>query len=46
VKTRVSVSISDQIVREIDRRRGLTKRSTYVEYLIMRGLETSADKKQ
>ncbi|MFH2109755.1 MAG: hypothetical protein ABIJ47_00690 [Candidatus Bathyarchaeota archaeon] len=45
-RTRLSVSLSDQLIQEIDQRRGLAKRSTYVEHLIRRGLETSTDKKQ
>jgi metal-responsive CopG/Arc/MetJ family transcriptional regulator len=46
VKTKVSLSLSDPLVKEIEARRGLTKRSTYIEHLITKGLETSADKRQ
>jgi len=46
VKTRVSVSISDHLVQEIDARRGLAKRSNYVEHLMMKGLEAIADEEQ
>jgi metal-responsive CopG/Arc/MetJ family transcriptional regulator len=44
-RTRLSVSLSDQLIKEIDRRRGLIKRSTYVEHLIRRGLENCTDKR-
>jgi len=33
-KSRVSVSLSDDVIEEVERRRGLVKRSTYCESLI------------
>jgi len=38
-KSRVSVSLSDEVIEEVERRRGLVKRSTYFESLIRRALE-------
>jgi len=38
-KSRVSVSLSDEVIEEVERRRGLVKRSTYYESLIRRALE-------
>jgi len=37
-KSRVSLSLSDEIISEIEERRGLVSRSRFVEYLIRRGL--------
>ena len=37
-KSRVSISLSDEIISEIEERRGLISRSKFVEYLIRRGL--------
>lgn len=38
-KSRVSLSLSDDLISEIEDRRGLISRSTFVEYLIRRGLK-------
>jgi Arc/MetJ family transcription regulator len=37
-KSRVSVSFSDDVIEEVERRRGLVKRSTYYESLIRSAL--------
>jgi Arc/MetJ family transcription regulator len=37
-KSRVSVSLSDEVIEEVERRRGLVKRSTYYESLIRSAL--------
>ena len=37
-KSRVSVSLSDDVIEEVERRRGLVKRSTYCESLIRSAL--------
>jgi len=42
-KSRVSVSLSDEVIEEVERRRGLAKRSTYFESLIRRALEMEAE---
>jgi len=38
-KSRVSLSLSDDLISEIEERRGLISRSRFVEYLIRRGLK-------
>jgi len=43
-RARLSVSLSDQLIQEIDRRRGLAKRSTFVEHLIRIGLDTVTER--
>ena len=37
-KSRISVSLSDDVIEEVEGRRGLVKRSTYYESMIMRAL--------
>jgi Arc/MetJ family transcription regulator len=37
-KSRVSVSLSDEVIEEVERRRGLVKRSTYYESLLRKTL--------
>jgi metal-responsive CopG/Arc/MetJ family transcriptional regulator len=44
-RTRLSVSLSDELIKEIDERRGLAKRSNYIEYLIRKGLKPSSANK-
>ena len=41
-KSRTSYSLSDELIDEIENRRGLTKKSTFVEYHLRKslGLET------
>jgi len=38
-KSRISVSLSDDVIKEVERRRGLVKRSTYYESLIRKALD-------
>ena len=45
-RTRLSVSLSDQLIKEIDRRRGLAKRSTYIEHLIRKALNNGNNEKR
>lgn len=40
VKTRIRFSINRELIGEIDRRRGMAKRSTYAEYLLRLGLSS------
>jgi len=40
MKTRISITLSDGLIEKIERRRGLVKRSSYIEHLIERGFET------
>jgi len=37
-KSRISVSLSDEVIEEVERRRGLVKRSAYYESLIRKAL--------
>jgi metal-responsive CopG/Arc/MetJ family transcriptional regulator len=38
-KSRISISLSDEVVEEVERRRGLVKRSTFYESLIRKALD-------
>jgi len=38
VKTRISISISEDLVKELDKMRGLVKRSNFIEYLVLLGI--------
>ncbi|MCW4048746.1 MAG: hypothetical protein NWE89_03315 [Candidatus Bathyarchaeota archaeon] len=40
MKTRISITLCNELVEKIERRRGLVKRSSYIEHLIKRGFET------
>lgn len=40
MKIRISITLSDELIEKIERRRGLVKRSSYIEHLIERGFET------
>ena len=42
-RSRVSLSLSDDLISEIEERRGLISRSRFVEYLIHRGLEKAKE---
>ena len=42
-RSRISVSLSDELIELIDKKRGLIKRSTYVEMLIRKGLVMKED---
>ena len=39
MKIRVSVCLSEKLMKRIDEERGLVKRSTYIEHLLKLGLE-------
>jgi len=39
MRTRLSVSLSEDLIAEIDEWRGLAKRSSYMEHLIRLGLD-------
>ena len=45
MKIRISITLSDEFIKKIDRRRGLAKRSSYIEHLIERGFETQKGEK-
>ena len=45
MKIRISITLSDELIKKIDRRRGLAKRSSYIEHLIERGFETQKGEK-
>ena len=45
-KTRVSYSLSKEVVSEIENRRGLAKKSTYVEDLLRKQLGLDTEEKQ
>ena len=38
-KSRISLSLSDEVIDEVERKRGLVKRSTYYESLIRKALD-------
>jgi len=46
VKIRVSYSLSKEVVSEIENRRGLVKKSTYVEDLLRKALELESKEEQ
>lgn len=45
MKVPISISLSEELIRIIDRRRDLTKRSTFVEHLLELGLEVHNERK-
>jgi len=38
-KIRISISLNDEVIEEVERRKGLVKRSTYYESLIRKALD-------
>jgi len=43
-KSALNVSLSNELIEDLERRRGLVKMSNYVEMLIRRGLESLEEK--
>ena len=39
-KSRISISLSDELINEIEEKRGFIKRLNYIEFLIRRGLKS------
>jgi metal-responsive CopG/Arc/MetJ family transcriptional regulator len=45
MKIRVGVCLCEDLLRKIDEKRGLAKRSSYIEYLIVQGFKTLEEEK-
>ncbi|MEM2506535.1 MAG: ribbon-helix-helix domain-containing protein [Nitrososphaeria archaeon] len=44
LKVKIGFTIEPELLREIDELRGITKRSTFIEYIIRLGLKTYKEK--